>query len=108
MDTDAVFHEQHDKLLPVHQGDGVLVWLGGFPDGARAEIAGGDNHTLLVRAQAAAHLLHYRGLDVLFPSLDLNGHPDADHIAYYQGLFTLCWQSCLSLFARQQGGRSAV
>ena len=32
MNTDAVFHQQHDKLPPVHQSDRSLVRLGGFPD----------------------------------------------------------------------------
>jgi len=33
MDADAVFHQQHYKLFPVHQGDWGLVGLGRFLEG---------------------------------------------------------------------------
>lgn len=59
MDADAVLHQEHYKLFPVHQGNGGHVGLSCFLDGSGAEVAGGDDQTLLVRPQAAAHLLHH-------------------------------------------------
>ena len=82
MDADAVLHQQHHELFTVHQGDGSLVWLSRFLDGPGAEVAGGDDQTLFVCSEAAAHLLNHRGQDVVLelPLLGLDGHLDADHV----------------------------
>ena len=87
MNTDAVFHQQQHELLAVHKGDGSLVWLSRFLDGSGAEVAGGDDQSLLVRSEAAAHLLNHRGQDVVLelPLLDLDGHLDSDHVTNHQG-----------------------
>jgi len=64
-----------------------LVGLSRFLDGSGAEVAGGDDEPLLVRSEAATHLLNYRGQDVVLelPFLDLDGHLDADNVTNHQG-----------------------
>lgn len=37
-----------------------------------------------MRAQATAHLLHYRRLDVALPAFDLHCHACAHHIAHHE------------------------
>lgn len=32
MDANAMFHQEHHKLFPIHQGDRSLVCLGSFLD----------------------------------------------------------------------------
>ena len=82
-----MFHQQHHELFTVHQGDGSLVVLSCFLDGSGTEITGGDDQSLLVRSETAAHLLNHRGQDVVLelPFLDLDGHLDADHVTDHQG-----------------------
>ena len=99
MDADAMIHQEHYKLVPVHQGDGGFVYLGGLLDGSWAEVAFGDDQALLLRPQAATHLLHDRSPDVVLdlPFLDLDGHLDSDHIAHHQSAWTSMPPSPLSL-----------
>ena len=44
MDPNAVFHQEHHELFPIHQGDGGLVGLGSFLDGSWTEVACGDEN----------------------------------------------------------------
>ena len=80
-DTDAVFDEQADKGLAVHQADGEGVRPASFVSRSRGEVAGRDDETLLVRSERAAYLLDDRGLDVLLPPFGLDRHAGADDLA---------------------------
>ena len=83
--ADLVFGEQRGELLAVDERDGCGVGAGCFGLGAFAEVACGDDQTLFVCSERAAHLLDSRCLDVVFPAFCLHGHADAHRVGYCEG-----------------------
>lgn len=80
-DQKLVLDQQRNELLPVHERDRGCAVPGGLLIGFFGKVAGGDDESLFVDAQAAPELLHGIGLDVVFPLLCLHGHAGADDIA---------------------------
>lgn len=61
--ADTVLDEKRYKLLAVHECDGHGIRPSCLGHRAGREVAGGDDQTLFMRAQAATHLLDDGGLD---------------------------------------------
>src|SRR3712207_1618616 len=85
MDANIVLNEQGHELLAIHERDGIRVWAHSLFSCALGKIAGGDEQAALVRAEAAAELLHLGLLNVFFPAFDLYRHLDLDHVADNEG-----------------------
>src|SRR5690349_1985923 len=84
VDADVVFDKECNKLLPVHETHTDGVGPLGLAPSAWAEAAGRDDEPLLVCAERPTHLLDRRRLYIVVPTLDLDGHADANNIAHHQ------------------------